>query len=972
MAQYRTITVGSEVLPDVRKPYWATETRDGHFYLTGKFGLVAFSGGQSRLVNLPTAVANQGDDHHQSCPVVECNDGYLWGTTQSRLYRYDPKRDDFRTFTFALNGHDLAVKYRIVHHDLTNNLLWVTAGNILWTFRTTDECQQLLSGDASAVFYDLSPSATNLVGVSYNDQLEVTTLNSRREVVSSKSFTLSEPAYSVAFGAADSIVYLGTKSGLVAVSLLADTIRTRQVNTAGPTISLRYQPKSRLIWQVARKRGVYATDEVTRAAHAQFLAGRELSGNDPRMLSIDRNQRVWVSQYGLGYDVIQPLPELFTLLRPTGAASLVDATLTPDGNLMVIDDQGVVYVLSPQPGASWNRDRGLSFRPPLPRFHHWKDQLYLSSNLRLAKYQLETNWRVGVKPMASTINGLFLPPEDLPLSLTPAGIRTLTFRGDSIIYKAVPALAHLPSQECVGIFQLGDDDFLLSFRDQEIWRCRLTSVGYQLLGRIPLSGDLNGAVRTQEGGIFLALSSGLYRLVDTVAEPLLKHLPSGKRLSFESITETADGHLLLGTSGGLVDYDPAKQAVRCFGTTDGLPSTTFLDRPPLPLRGAEIGLLSDAGLVVFDPQKLQPTAETIHPYVTGIWVNNLVYEDSLQTRFVTELTLPYRENTLNFAFAVTGLGVEADNMVEYQLIDYDIGSQRVPTGQSVRYPQLPPGQYTLQLTAINHNGLPSGKRSLRITIASPFWQTWWFYLLCTCVLAFLFVSLYFAGLRRERLRQQRLSDQQARLAAERDRIAGEVHDDLGGQLSSILYLSEEMLLTGESGDNKYPLQRINELSRHSLQNVRDIIFALDNRRASLADLGEQLRSAGTDFFNDRGIDFAGTNTFAHPDFSLTSRQKRNLILIVKEAWHNTAKHANASLVTLDLREADGKLQLTCSDNGRGFATTRPDKATGGYGLDNMTEKAAAIGATAYLESAPGNGTTLRVCWPIQQDRGSPT
>jgi signal transduction histidine kinase len=376
-------------------------------------------------------------------------------------------------------------------------------------------------------------------------------------------------------------------------------------------------------------------------------------------------------------------------------------------------------------------------------------------------------------------------------------------------------------------------------------------------------------------------------------------------------------------------------------------------------------MVTEAGILKFNPAGPIITRPA-EPYLASIRVNDVPISGNETPRFLNTLVRAYTKNNFDFKLSTIADGNSPASAVEYQLANYDSKAVRVPPGTTVRYPNLPPGTYTLQLTAINQNGLPSGKKSLQIIINPPYWQTWWFRVAALFALALIAAGIYIAGLRRERLKQQRLSDQQARLAAERDRIAGEVHDDLGGQISSILYLSEEMLLTGTAPANERELNRIHELSRTSLQNVRDIIFALDNRRATLAALGDQLRGAGTDFFTDRKIAFTCADTFARPDFSLTSRQKRNLTLILKEAWHNTAKHAAATAVQLDITQANGTLHLTCADNGKGFTSTTSKKATGGYGLENMTEKAAAIGATVSLESVPGKGTTLHIDWPLPE------
>jgi signal transduction histidine kinase len=80
-------------------------------------------------------------------------------------------------------------------------------------------------------------------------------------------------------------------------------------------------------------------------------------------------------------------------------------------------------------------------------------------------------------------------------------------------------------------------------------------------------------------------------------------------------------------------------------------------------------------------------------------------------------------------------------------------------------------------------------------------------------------------------------------------------------------------------------------------------------------------------------------------------------MAVKEAIHNTIKHAHASEVTITITHANDQLEIIVQDNGRGFA---PGAPTEGNGLGNMRQRLAGVGGDCTVESRPGDGTTVRI------------
>ena len=119
-------------------------------------------------------------------------------------------------------------------------------------------------------------------------------------------------------------------------------------------------------------------------------------------------------------------------------------------------------------------------------------------------------------------------------------------------------------------------------------------------------------------------------------------------------------------------------------------------------------------------------------------------------------------------------------------------------------------------------------------MAAPFWQTWWFILSSLALLAFavwyLIRSYYQRQLEKKNIllrEQQLILEKQTALQAERTRIAAEMHDDLGGGLTTIKFLGQKMLRKITDVEHKTQLTKIVDNSQHLVSNMSEIIWAMN-------------------------------------------------------------------------------------------------------------------------------------------------
>ena len=223
---------------------------------------------------------------------------------------------------------------------------------------------------------------------------------------------------------------------------------------------------------------------------------------------------------------------------------------------------------------------------------------------------------------------------------------------------------------------------------------------------------------------------------------------------------------------------------------------------------------------------------------------------------------------------------------------------------------------------------------------------------------------------RRREREARLLSEHAQeLAAlqERQRLARELHDSVSQALYGISLGTHTALeaLDSDPGEAIAPLEYVITLAEVGLAEMRALIFEL--RPESLATEGAiAALTKQVAVLRSRYKLTVDAQLGEEPALSL--ERKQALYRIAQEALHNIVKHARASTVLLRLNRQDGKLILEVCDDGKGFDPTGP--FPGHLGLHSIQERAAWLGGTCSIESAPAQGTCLRVHIPTHDEPGS--
>ncbi|GAB3574900.1 hypothetical protein GCM10027345_09460 [Hymenobacter daeguensis] len=208
---------------------------------------------------------------------------------------------------------------------------------------------------------------------------------------------------------------------------------------------------------------------------------------------------------------------------------------------------------------------------------------------------------------------------------------------------------------------------------------------------------------------------------------------------------------------------------------------------------------------------------------------------------------------------------------------------------------------------------------------------------------------------RQRLRETEL----------RNRLAADLHDDVGSLLSQIS-LQSSLLQEGlaDPAGQRRQLGQISEASRSAVRQLNDVVWSLDAHNDHLPDLLDRIRDYAFDVLGAAGLGVEFDFPAELPAQRLPVLLRRNLYLIFKESLHNAVKHATgATLVLVRVRLEPGStthISLEIKDNGQNAAPREPAGHTrrSGHGLRNIQLRAQALHGAA-TSGADGQG--FRVC-----------
>jgi len=331
------------------------------------------------------------------------------------------------------------------------------------------------------------------------------------------------------------------------------------------------------------------------------------------------------------------------------------------------------------------------------------------------------------------------------------------------------------------------------------------------------------------------------------------------------------------------------------------------------------------------------------------------------------LPLSSGHRKVEFEFAALSFASPENVQFRYRLDNFDDKWIEAGTRRSATYPRLPAGNYAFHVVACNNAGVWSQTgATLSLSVSPFFWQTWWFRALTTAIfIAGVIAIVRYATFRRLRERMRRMK-QEASLHMERARIARDMHDEVGAKLTRLSLLSEMAgSHSGLTPTANAEVKEISETARETILAFDEILWAVNPRNDTLADLINYLCRHGEEFFEGSPTQCVFDFPTVIPPVMLPTDVRHQVFLAAKEVLNNVLKHAKASKVSIQLILHPGAFELVIHDDGCGFDPGVPSKRVGGgSGLFNIQERIRGISGHFECTIQPGQGTRISFHVPI--------
>jgi ligand-binding sensor domain-containing protein/signal transduction histidine kinase len=320
----------------------------------------------------------------------------------------------------------------------------------------------------------------------------------------------------------------------------------------------------------------------------------------------------------------------------------------------------------------------------------------------------------------------------------------------------------------------------------------------------------------------------------------------------------------------------------------------------------------------------------------------------------------------NLVIDYTAVSFVEPNQVsfKYRLDGYDVDWVEAKSRRTAAYGNLAPGRYEFHVIACNADGVWNTEgATLAITQWPHFYQTGWFFGLIGIAVVGAIISANRWSHHRLKLKLERLEEKQA-TERERRRIAKNLHDDLGANLTEISLFAESIQRRIEAPDVNAEMVALSERVRALAGTLDAIVWSANPANDSLDRLATFVCGLFQDLCRVADLRCRIDVPEPLPPYPLTPDVRSNLFLAAREAMTNLAKHSAAKEAWLRLKMDGRVFEFVVEDDGRGFDVATA-MASNRNGLGNIRSRITELHGTVAFDTAPGRGTKIVLRVPLK-------
>jgi len=502
------------------------------------------------------------------------------------------------------------------------------------------------------------------------------------------------------------------------------------------------------------------------------------------------------------------------------------------------------------------------------------------------------------------------------------------------------------------------NDLIISHTNNEL--IFLDTTTFKELRRIPFknTGGVRCFLKDQNNDIYIGSNKGIFK-IDTTGKILL-HLKKENGLPDECIYAMKidkDGLLWCSSNKGIfrINKDGSLQQLT---KEDGLQENEFNTNIAAQTEDGELFFGGVNGVSSFYPTEISQFEEKINVLFTKIRINNEDTFTDTAAWNISDINLPYHQNSLAFDFIAMASNNPGQYIYQYKMEGIDKEWIQNNELQTVRY-YLPPGDYVFKIYASRFFDKDAkAMKEIRIIINPPFWNTWWF--IALTILSVIGILFYVINQNSKRKYAKKISqlENEKQLKHERERISKDLHDNLGAYANAVLYNTELLEKENTNDKRKELISDLKFASKDIITSLRETVWALKKEQYTAEDCLVRVRNflqPFTRYYSHIHFKILGE---APPDMNLHYTKALNLVRIVQESVSNSIKHASPQNIIITSQPFENHWKLSIADDGRGFDFQSLKKQERGNGLDNIEHRAAESGFNLNIQTKENNGTII--------------
>ncbi len=453
------------------------------------------------------------------------------------------------------------------------------------------------------------------------------------------------------------------------------------------------------------------------------------------------------------------------------------------------------------------------------------------------------------------------------------------------------------------------------------------------------------------GNLWIGTSSGLNRINKETS--LIDHFTINDGLPSNSVLVIVNdriGNLWCGTVNGIFKYNIKSNTIKTFQTPYGLEENSFLAGSGYLAKDGTLFFGQTGGYLYFNPKDFNEIESPSSLTFTNFEKNGKQENIGIDYTEKSKITMYSSESFFSLEFSE--LDYISSNSIKYAYQLEGANSEWIQNGFSrkITFANLEPGDYKLKVKSTDRNGnWHSSFISAQIEIIPEYWQTNWFKGIVFISILFVISGLFL--FRISKIRQ---------MEKVRWQIAGDLHDEVGGTLSSMALRIHHFLGMAKNinPNEEQQLSNIADKAVDTVYKIDDIVWSINPQNDNLEDMIYKIKDITSEFLSNHSIKYQFSIGHIEKNKKLVIETKKNIVLIYKEIINNIIKHSGASLVDVIVKYEKNELYLTVSDNGTGFDSAKINENNNGFGLSNQVKRAREIGGSIIFVSKINDGTKV--------------